>query len=104
MMSLKEMETLLAEEKSYEQRQQLKWKNYKRNWNLMTDEQRCDIVWELQHTSYTWVPKAFIWTVFDWFLTELEYERIEVYSACVARRDRFKLIKPEERQGDNHGN
>ena len=84
-------------ELTYEEFQKLKWVNYKKRWNMMTDQERCDIVWELRHTAYSWVPKDFIWTVFDWIMTELEYERIEIGSACENNRDRFRLAKPERR-------
>ena len=84
-------------ELTYEEFQKLKWKNYKRKWNFMTDQERCDTVAEARHTTPSWIPKDFMWTMLDWFITEIEYERIEVYSVFEDRRDRFRLVKPEQR-------
>lgn len=82
-----------AEEPTYEEIQKLKWKNYRKNWVCMTDSERCRIVYEMRHTTYHWIPKDFIMEVFDWLLTELEYERIEVTSVCERKRNQLKLVE-----------
>ena len=81
------------EEPTYEEIQKLKWKNYRKNWCLMEDIERCRIVDEMRHTTYHWIPKDFIKEVFEWVLTELEYERIGITSICERKRNQLKLVE-----------
>lgn len=80
----------------YEIAQKRMWKNYEKRWDFMSLEEKCLVTYRLLHTASSWVPKAFIYTVFEWFYTELAHERITVVSVCEQKRNEFKVIEAGE--------
>lgn len=83
-------------EPCYEIAQKQKWKNYEKRWDFMSNEEKCLVAYQLLHTTYLWVPKAFIYTVFEWFYTELVHERITVASICEQKRNEFKVLEASD--------
>ena len=84
------------DEPSYEEVQKIKWKNYRKRWSVLDVDERCRIVQEMRHTSFTWIPKDFIYEVFDWLITELEYQRIAINYVCDRKRNQLKLVDSDE--------
>ena len=84
--------TIENKELTYEDKQKLKWKNIKRNWSLLSDEERGEVAYQLLHTAYTWVPKELIYNVFAWLVDGLQYERLEVKTLTEEKRNQFKLV------------
>ena len=80
-------------EPCYEIAQKQKWKNYEKRWDFMSNKEKCLVAYQLLHTTYLWVPKAFIYTVFEWFYTELVHERITVVSVCEQKRNEFNVLE-----------
>lgn len=80
-------------EPCYEIAQKRMWKNYEKRWSVMSYDERRLVTYRLLHTASSWVPKAFIYTVFRWFYTELKYERITVASVCEQKRNEFKVLE-----------
>ena len=82
----------IGTEEEYKNIQKVRWKNYQKRWSEMDVDERIWVVTQLMHTSYTFVPKEFIDTVFEWVIVSLQYERIEVKSLAEKRRNDFELV------------
>lgn len=83
----------LTIELTYEEKQRLKWKNIKKNWSILSDEERGEVAYQLLHTAYTWVPKQLIYEVFRWLVEGLQNERLEIVTLTEKKRSQFKLIE-----------
>ena len=83
----------LTTELTYEQKQKLKWKNIKRNWSLLSDEERGEVAYQLLHTAYTWVPKQLIYDVFRWLVEGVQNERFDILTLTEKKRSQLKLVE-----------
>ena len=85
--------TELTTELTYEEKQKLKWKNIKKKWSILSDEERGEVAYQLLYTAYTWVPKQLIYDIFRWLVEGVQNERFDILTLTEKKRSQFKLVE-----------
>lgn len=62
----------------YSWEQQRKWNRRAEIWDNLSDEQKCVVVSDLYYTPCEYVGKELIYKCFQWLLTGLKMDRLEV--------------------------
>jgi len=63
----------------YAWEQQFKWSKIADNWDNLSDEQKCAVVSDLYYTPCEYVRKDLIYKCFQWLLTGLKMDRLEIH-------------------------
>lgn len=81
---------------SYEEQTKLIWKAREKRWEFMSQEEKCQIVNQMNHTPYSWIPKSFIAEVFRWFYDAFRFGLIEHTDLVEIKRANLRLIEPNK--------